>query len=109
MKIGGEESLHRVIVSVFNSVMSGIILEILVREKKYFEVDHMEVKKIGKDVTKFNEYFNEYCAICNQIQRLRFHVSEELPQTYPHHRAFLNELDMAINSSSIITLNSEAT
>ena len=36
IKIGGEESLHQVILKVFEFVMDGIIFELLVREKKYF-------------------------------------------------------------------------
>lgn len=37
IKIGGEEVLQRVINDIFAFIMSGIMLEILTREKKYFD------------------------------------------------------------------------
>ena len=89
--------------------MDGIILELLMREKKYFAMENLDSKKIAKEGPKFKEYFKEFCAICNQIQRLKMHISEELPETYPKYRSFLHELDAAVNSSNIISLNSEAT
>ena len=55
--------------------MDGIILELLMREKKYFEMENLDSKKIAKEGPKFKEYFKEFCAICNQIQRLKMHIS----------------------------------
>ena len=90
IKIGGEESLHKVIVKIFEFVMDGIILELMMREKKYFEMENLDSKKIAKEGPKFKEYFKEFCAICNQIQRLKMHISEELTQAYPKYRGFLH-------------------
>lgn len=75
LKIGGEESLHVVIVRILGFVMDGLILEVLVRERKYFEMDNMDAKKVAKESAKFQDYFREFSAISNQIQRLRSHIA----------------------------------
>lgn len=75
LKIGGEESLHVVIVRILGFVMDGLILEVLVRERKYFEMDNMDAKKVAKESAKFQDYFREFSAISNQIQRLRAHIA----------------------------------
>lgn len=56
--------------------MNGIILEIFMREKKYFDCDTSDSKKICKDSNKFKDYLNEFCAIWNQIERLKAHLVE---------------------------------
>ena len=76
------------------------------REKKYFEIESIELKKIEKASNRFKEYFKEFCAISNQVQRLKIHVAEELPHSYPKYKQYLHDLDVAINNSSIIALNS---
>lgn len=48
LKIGGEESHKEVVVSIFKFAMTGIIYEIFVRQKKYFEIDSSELKKKAK-------------------------------------------------------------
>lgn len=48
LKIGGEESLKEVVIQIFKFAMTGIIYEVFVRQKKYFEIDSSELKKKAK-------------------------------------------------------------
>lgn len=68
--------MQKVISEIFATAMNGIILEIFMREKKYFDCDTSDSKKICKDSNKFKDYLNEFCAIWNQIERLKAHLVE---------------------------------
>lgn len=108
MKIGGEATLHSIIVAVLGYLMEGIILEILMREKKYFDIESISLKKIGKEGVRLKDYFNEFSAIQNQIERLRIHLSGEISHEYPHFAIFNRDLTNQINSGPLIELNTSA-
>jgi hypothetical protein len=52
--------LQKVIAEIFATAVNGIILEIFMREKKYFDCDTSDSKKICKDSNKFKDYLNEF-------------------------------------------------
>ncbi len=57
IKIAGNNGLERVVSAMFNLVMTGIMLEIFMREKKYFDVDTTDPKKLTKS-SKFKDFLN---------------------------------------------------
>lgn len=72
IKLEGLEGLHTVIVEVFKYVMQGVVYEVLVRGKKYFEIDKIIItrEKLAIKSSQYKilkNYFKEFNAIWNQI------------------------------------------
>lgn len=63
---------------LFEVAAGGVILELLMRLRKYYEVDKIALQSKftlkEKDLKRLQPYFKEFVAIWNQLERLRLHL-----------------------------------
>jgi ribosomal protein S8 len=79
LKVSGEEGYIHVIKVLFELVTTGIIYELLMRLRKYYEIDKIVISQSKfvlkeKEFKQLQPYFKEYVAIWNQLERLRIHL-----------------------------------
>ena len=99
LKIAGNEALQLIIRKLFSYLMESLVVEMFNRLKKYFEIDSIDRSKINnKSKQRLESYISEFYAIWNQIERLKYHLMEEIPETYHNYRSYLNDLDNVVNS-----------
>jgi hypothetical protein len=72
LKVSGDEGLIHILKTLFELVAGGIIFELLMRLKKYYEIDKIVIKKEKfalkeKEVKQLQPYIKEYTAIWNQL------------------------------------------
>jgi len=98
-------------VHVFKFTMESLVYEILVREKKYFEIDkiHITANKLGIKAAQYKvlkNYFKEFNAIWNQIERFRMHLYAYISEKdYDCKDIFNKQLIDITNSSKFVEFN----
>lgn len=113
IKLESIQGLHQVIVHVFAYVMENLVYEVLVREKKYFEIDKIAISrnKLAIKAAQYKvlkNYFKEFNAIWNQIERFKTHLFAYVSdKEYGAKDEVNKELNDITNSSKFVELNYE--
>jgi hypothetical protein len=102
-----------VLEALFRALTTGIIFELLMRLRKYYEVDKIGVSQSRfalkeKENRQLQPYFKEYVAIWNQLERLRLHLLAEVSDHCPRKQALRAELEHAMNGKQLVEVNASA-
>lgn len=112
IKVSGEEGLVVVLRRLFEVAAGGVILELLMRLRKYYEVDKIALQSKftlkEKDLKRLQPYFKEFVAIWNQLERLRLHLLAEVNEACPKKQELRAHLENIISSASFVEISSNA-